>query len=186
MAARTHRLTPQLVAQIVAGIRAGGYAELAAQTWGVPRDQLRRWLAQGERSHAREPFRTLAAEVRAAQAQARLKAEMLAFGNARLWLLQGQGRETPDAPGWTRPVERSEAPLTANNPWQTEVFLRLVDMTMAALEPHPQAQRDLASKLDRWLKGEAPPPGTPPGTRPGTAPRRRPRTLDLRKLMEED
>ena len=76
MSAKRFRLTPALRSQIVAGIRAGGYPHVAAEAWGVPKETFDDWLKRGVAADAREPYRSFAKEVRQAQAQARLRAEM--------------------------------------------------------------------------------------------------------------
>jgi transposase-like protein len=98
-------LTPELEARIVASIRAGGYAPVAAQAWGVSEALLERWLKRGRRKNAREPYRSFARNVDQALGQARLRAEMEAFKrDPRCWLKHGPGREMPGKPGWTAPA----------------------------------------------------------------------------------
>ena len=60
--------------RIMASIRAGGYAHVAAQAWGVPDRQWRRWLRRGRRRSQREPYGSLYLDVQQAKAQARLTA----------------------------------------------------------------------------------------------------------------
>ena len=88
-------LTPELQERIVAALRAGGFPEVAAQAWGVSPRTFRRWMRRGEVQEI-EPYRSFAAAVREAIAQARLRAEMDIFEELgpRIWLQHGPGRET--------------------------------------------------------------------------------------------
>src|SRR5262249_21669756 len=93
-------LTPALQERIVASLRAGGLPETAARGGGIEPRRFRRWMRRGDRGI--EPYRSFAAAVREAGAQARLRAEMDIFENQpRIWLQHGPGRETHASPGWT-------------------------------------------------------------------------------------
>ena len=110
------RLTPEVSAQIVAGIRAGGYPHVAAEAWGVPKDVFDDWLERGNRKNAWEPYRSFARDVRQAFAQARLSAEMAGFKkDPKLWLVHGPGRESEQRPGWSVSVKPTEASAETHN-----------------------------------------------------------------------
>ena len=99
--------TPALQERIVAALRAGGFPQVAAEAWGVSAETYRRWMRRGE-VQGIEPYRSFAAAVREAIAQARLRAEMDIFENQpRIWLQHGPGRETAESPGWTTAVKPS-------------------------------------------------------------------------------
>ena len=99
--------TPALQDRIVAALHAGGFPEIAAAAWGVSPRTFRRWMRRGEVKGI-EPYRSFAAAVREAIAQARLRAEMDIFENQpRIWLQHGPGRETDESPGWTTAVKPS-------------------------------------------------------------------------------
>jgi hypothetical protein len=113
MSRRRQRLTPVLAAQIAAGVRSGSFPHVAAQAFGVTAARFQDWLKRGADEHAREPFRSFAATIEQAAAQARLRAEMAVLNEApKAWLQLGPGRERDDAPGWTsaaRPRAREQA-----------------------------------------------------------------------------
>src|SRR5437870_4971115 len=97
---RRCKLTAIVRGKILDSIRAGGYAHVAAEAWGVPADILADWLKKGQAKGAHEPYASFAAEVREAEAQARLTAETRLFDkDGRAWLEHGPGRETADRPG---------------------------------------------------------------------------------------
>jgi hypothetical protein len=99
-------LTPALQERIVASLRAGGFPEIAAQAWGISPRTFRRWMRRGDLGM--EPYRSFAAAVREAEAQARLRAELDIFENQpRIWLQHGPGRETETSTGWTTAVKPS-------------------------------------------------------------------------------
>lgn len=100
-------LTAEMRQRILASIRAGCYAHIAAQAWGVPAAVWQRWLSQGQEPDALEPYRSLNHAVEEAKAQARLKAEVEAQAkDPRFWLKNGPGKDPGDAPGWG-PVPRT-------------------------------------------------------------------------------
>src|SRR5262245_2369717 len=101
MAAPRIVLTPALQVQIVASIRAGGFGHVAAQAWGVAKSVYESWLARGQGRRAREPYRSFAREVAAAQYQARLRAETGTFEeDSKFWPEHGPGRALRNEPGW--------------------------------------------------------------------------------------
>jgi hypothetical protein len=131
-------LTAELQQQILASIRAGGYAHIAAQAWGVLEGRWRRWLAAGRRRGAREPYRSLYRLVRQAKAQARLKAEMAVLGkDPRFWLKNGPGKEADEAPGWaTARAARTPAPADAIRQADLKRFM---DTLRTGLADHAEA-----------------------------------------------
>lgn len=95
-------LTPELRQRILSSIRAGGYAHIAAQAWGVSERLWRRWLARGRRAGAAEPYASFYQEVQQARAQARLKAELDALQkDPRFWLKTGPGKDPGEGPCWS-------------------------------------------------------------------------------------
>jgi hypothetical protein len=94
--------TPALERQISAYIRAGGFPHVAAEAAGVPARAFERWLRRGHNPRRDPAYRTFAGAVRAAAAQARLRAEIAALEGKPLdWLRYGPGKETAGRPGWT-------------------------------------------------------------------------------------
>jgi hypothetical protein len=146
---RPPSLTPDVEARILGYIRAGGFAHVAAEAAGVPRETFADWLDRGSRTGAREPYRSFARQVREALAQARLRAEIAVMDKTPLhWLRYGPGRETAEAAGWTgtvRPAsatpERKESVLTS--PDWAEVW----ELLRAALEGYPELRAALAERL---------------------------------------
>jgi hypothetical protein len=104
MARARYRLTLALQEKIVAYIRAGGYAHIAAEAAGLPREVFARWLARGERPDAPANYRAFARAIHEAEAQARLQAELNVRKEKPLdWLKAGPGKAGADNPGWTNP-----------------------------------------------------------------------------------
>jgi len=148
----THpHLTLALGQQIVAGIRAGGYPHVAAAAWGVRPEVFQRWLARGQQKHARRDFAWLAAQVRQAHAQARLRAEITLFENhPRTWLESGPGRDRPGEPGWSRPVNASALQVEQANMFLHPDILQVFEAVADALAPFPDA-RDCVTRI-LWPK----------------------------------
>ncbi len=148
MGKRKSRLTPALHSQIVASIRSGGYVHVAAEAWGIPQGIFEEWLVRGDRQGAREPYASLAAEVRTARAQARLRAETEAFKrDARSWLEHGPGRETMGNPGWTTAVKAVEEDPLGSNPLLQPELMELFRSLLEVLEPYPEARAQAARVL---------------------------------------
>src|SRR5262245_6914530 len=107
-------LTPAVHQSIVAFVRAGGFAHVAAEAAGVPREVFDDWMSRpGPR------YREFARAVRQAEAQARLRVEVAVLDARPLdWLKSGPGKPLPGYPGWTAParaaVVTDEAPLLLN------------------------------------------------------------------------
>jgi hypothetical protein len=135
------RLTPQLRSQIVAGIRSGGYALVAAEAFGVPRAVFEDWVRRGTGKAAREPYGAFAGDVRTAQAQARLRAELAVFADdPKVWLEHGPGRETADRPGWTVAAKPAGADPDGRNALLDPQCMRVCDVLLDALLPFPDAR----------------------------------------------
>jgi hypothetical protein len=152
MARRRRPLTPQVQDRICSFIRAGGFAHVAAEAAGVPREVFEEWL---ERGRAPKRYHDFCQAVRQAQAEARLAAELKLHEKTPLqWLKCGPGRETPTAPGWTTPVKPlfagdSHAAGALSLPEIQEVLAALLD----ALAPFPEARAALAPFLARPDEG---------------------------------
>jgi len=134
------RLTAELQRQIVASIRAGGYAHVAAQAWGLSEEQWRHWLALGRRPGAREPYSSFYRRVREAQAQARLKAEIEALAkDPRFWLKNGPGKDPAASPGWAAPPRTGRAPSTAAEPSMPYAeLMEYLSIVREVLAPNPE------------------------------------------------
>jgi hypothetical protein len=145
MAHRRYRLTPGLVQQILSGIRAGGYAQVAAQAFGVPDAVFADWLRRGDAAGAREPYASFAAGVREAEAQARLRAENEVFSDkVQRWLEHGPGRERAGQPGWSAAVKGPSMAAEADgNLWLSPVFLGLVRGLLVELDSTPEVRTRL-------------------------------------------
>jgi hypothetical protein len=132
---------------ILASIRAGGYAHVAARAYGVRSERLLRWLRRG-----RGP---LASKLLEAAARARLKAEMAVHeADPRFWLRHGPGKETRDAPGWTALAKPAfelaidgAAELLASGEFQA-----ILAEVMAGLVPFPDARAAVAATLEHAKK----------------------------------
>ncbi|HZV06378.1 MAG TPA: hypothetical protein VE999_14960 [Gemmataceae bacterium] len=149
MARARYRLTLALQEKIAAYIRAGGYAHVAAEAAGLPREVFARWLARGERSDAPANYRTFARAIREAEAQARLQAELNVRKEKPLdWLKAGPGKAGADNPGWTIPGKAGGA--AADKMDHARVWsevLHLFGRCAEQLAAYPDARAALSS----WL-----------------------------------
>ena len=100
-------LTPEIQDKIVAFIRAGAYAHVAAQAAGVPQRTFYEWLERGEGRHPSRPptpeLEAFATAVRIAQAEARTEAEIRVFRTQPRYWLSHVARTKPESEGWTEP-----------------------------------------------------------------------------------
>lgn len=97
---RPSKLTPELQAKIVAGVRLGAFPSIAARAAGIGSSTFYRWMQAGERGRKR--FREFREEVGRAAAEARQAAEWeVRKTNPLAWLRYGPGRSKPGRPGWT-------------------------------------------------------------------------------------
>jgi hypothetical protein len=100
------RLTAAFIQEVCKRIQAGAFDHVACESLGVPFEQFQKWLVQGQRKRSSKMPRLLWEAVRQARASARLFPEMaLRNDHPRVWLLQGPGKETGDAAGWSTPVK---------------------------------------------------------------------------------
>jgi hypothetical protein len=145
------KLTPELAEQIITFIRSGGFPLVAAEGVGVPAELFRQWLARGERPRAREPYRSLAREVRQAAARCRLVAECAAYKKEpKFWLAHGPGRDRPGYPGWAGEVRPNAADGPVPDPvdWSA-LGIRLLH----GLAEFPEARAAAAQVLQEVKSG---------------------------------
>ncbi|KAA0250325.1 MAG: hypothetical protein EDX89_22890 [Acidobacteria bacterium] len=132
---------------IVAAVRAGSFAWIAAEANGVSRTTFKTWLRKGERTR-REPYRTFAADIRQARAQARLSAELeVRREEPFAWLRYGPGRERVDEPGWTESKEIKHSGSV--DVIHSLEWARIASAIRAALEPFVEARLAVAEALDK-------------------------------------
>ena len=145
--ARPTLYTPERHRSIVAAIRAGSFAWIAAEANGISRATFKRWMSEGARSK-RGPLRTFAADISQARAQARLSAELeVRRAEPFAWLRYGPGRERVDEPGWT---ESKEINVTgAVDVVHSIEWVRIAGAIDVALEPYPEARLALADALSK-------------------------------------
>jgi hypothetical protein len=132
-------LTTELAENILAAIRAGGFAHVAAAAFGVPPRDLKKWFRLGRTGQSPE-HQEFAQKVAQAQGTARLAAEMETHKkDPRLWLRAGPGRERPSADGWTtfvRPRPRRSRP---QDPCASPAILGIFHKLTSVLTPFPDA-----------------------------------------------
>lgn len=150
MARARYRLTLALQEKIAAYIRAGGFAHVAAEAAGLPREVFARWLERGERPGAPANYRRFARVIREAEAQARLQAELSVRGDKPLdWLKAGPGKANADNPGWTNPgkagdVSSTKAAKSEREETWSEV-LHLFGRCAEQLAAYPDARAALSA-----------------------------------------
>jgi hypothetical protein len=129
-----YRLTPQVQQKILSSIRAGADPRAAAEAWDIPAAMFEAWLERGQRPKSRPPYSEFATAVRAARAQARIKAEMEIFnGAARVWLEHGPGK-TETAPD-------------GGNALLNRTLMELFRSLLEVLQPFPEARARAAEVL---------------------------------------
>lgn len=122
---RPTKLTSEIQRTIVEYIRADAFDYIASQAAGIDVSTFRRWLERDR--GGRDPYRSFAAEVAKARAEARVAAEIeVRRDNPLAWLRYGPGRERPDAPGWTQSV-RHEHSGPEGGAIPVEMLTRLID-----------------------------------------------------------
>jgi hypothetical protein len=173
------RLTAELHVQIVASIRAGGFGYVAAQAWGVSKKVYERWLAWGQSPSAREPYRSFAGEVAAAEAQARLRAETRTFEHdGKFWLERGPARDRPGNQGWGRTGKQSDEAMSDDKAllaspafWALGRKLRMIckEKLPEAADVFAQAEISDGSERPR-RRPHKPPAATPPSAPPPAPP----------------
>src|SRR6476659_1779093 len=150
-----HPLTPEVQALICNYIRAGSFAQNAAEAAGIPAKTFNGWMRYGR---ARRPvllYRDFLEAVNQAKAQARLVAESEARRKAPLsWLRYGPGRETSRMPGWTDPVK--PRPRRERSGPSFSRFQEMIPVLLEVLGPFPEARAALADAVDKyhWLEEE--------------------------------
>jgi hypothetical protein len=156
MARARYRLTLALQEKIAAFIRAGGFAHVAAEAAGLPREVFARWLERGERPDAPANYRAFARAIREAEAQARLQAELNVRGDKPLdWLKAGPGKANPDNPGWGNPGKAGSAAVEKTDRAQVwSEMMHLFGRCAEQLAAYPDAR----AALSAWL-ASLPPPG---------------------------
>src|SRR5690242_10161656 len=95
-----HQLSPEIQNAICAFIRAGGFAHVAAQSAGIPKEVFDYWMSEGAKIGKKRAskYRPFYLAVEEAKAQARLTAEMAVFkDDPKTWLTRGPGKDRPDA-----------------------------------------------------------------------------------------
>jgi hypothetical protein len=148
--------TAELLTQILASIRSGGYAHVAAAAWGVSEADWREWNRRAAKRRGGKAYREFFLKVEQAEGQARLKAELDAReADPRFWLKHGPGKDRPDSPGWSamaRAPRRRRKALA--NLFAVPEFLRLLAGLRQALAPHPEALADVTRILEAFDSGE--------------------------------
>lgn len=155
MARARYRLTLALQEKIAAFIRAGGFAHVAAEAAGLPREVFARWLERGERPEAPANYRAFARAIREAEAQARLQAELKVRGEKPLdWLKAGPGKTSADNPGWSN-SGKAGSTAAADKRDRAQVWaemLHLLGRCAEQLAAYPEAR----AALSAWLAGLTP------------------------------
>lgn len=133
-------LTPEIQNTIVAFIRAGAFAEVAAQAGGISPRTFHDWMARGQERHpTRVPtkkLRAFAHAVNVAKAEARLDAEVRVFRERPLAWLSRVARSAPELPGWTElPKEQDSSP----SQHLAELIMRLDEEVLEERERYQQA-----------------------------------------------
>ena len=148
MPASRARLTAAVEQSIVAFVRAGGFAEVAAEAAGVPRATFRRWMRKGEGPEAQLSLPLLRQRRPPGAGPGPPRAEVSARNDKPLdWLRSGPGRETAERPGWTGNARPAAAAAAGSVLLQAEVQA-LVQTLLAALADHPEARAALAAALE--------------------------------------
>jgi hypothetical protein len=149
MARARYRLTLALQEKIAAFIRAGGFAHVAAEAAGLPREVFARWLARGEGADAPANYRGFARAIREAEAQGRLQAELNVRKAKPLdWLKAGPGKARADNPGWGDSSKGGTSATDKIDPAQVwSEVLHLFGRCAEQLAAYPDAR----AALSAWL-----------------------------------
>jgi hypothetical protein len=155
MATKRHDLTPELIHQMAALVRAGCHPDVAAETAGLPASLFNQWLRIGQKAKKPCLHRDLSDAVRTASAQARAKAEMEVFAtDPRTWLKSGPGKEREGRPGWST-VPKPSVTIN-NNPGSLLMQPEMVGLfsyLLQVLKDFPEARVRLSEALS-GLKDE--------------------------------
>ena len=178
-----HPLTPEVQQQICCFIRAGCFAQTAAEAAGIPAKTFNSWMRYGRARRPVPLYRDFLEAVHQAQAYARVVAESEARRKAPLsWLRYGPGRETSRMPGWTDPVK--PRPRRERSGPSFSRFQEMIPVLLEVLGPFPEARAALADAVDKyhWLEEEygivpedaieqlPPPTSQPPRQQPDVSP----------------
>jgi hypothetical protein len=159
------RLTPEIARQIAAFVRAGGFAEIAAQAAGVPPELWKLWEQLGRKPRGPRKYRILMQQIDEAAAHARLMAEMEVHKTKPdLWLTRGPGKEREGRPGWSGVVKPLIALTDARsvNLLQDPQSAALIQLLLAALAPFPDARKAAVRALNGMDEPRRPLPLPPP------------------------
>ena len=149
-------LTPEIEKTIVAYVRAGGYAHIAAEAAGIPRAVFEEWMRKGEAKRPSKAFKDFAIAVRQAEAQARLGAEVAALKDKPMdWLRAGPGKETTAKPGWSALAKPRAGAGKATSLLMDEGVQTLLRVLLQALEPYPDARAAIAGVLMKLRESES-------------------------------
>lgn len=143
------RLTPAFIHEVSDRIRAGAFDHVACESLGVPFARFQKWLALGQRKKPARLPRLLWEAVRQARAGARLVPEIaLRRDEPRTWLLQGPGKDTGDAAGWSTPVKPTSEKDTGSATIPEE-FFALFRLLLDVLNAFPGAREAVIAAIDR-------------------------------------
>jgi hypothetical protein len=147
--------TPEIEAKIVAFVRAGGYAHVAAEAAGIPREVFEEWMRKGEAKRAAKTYKHFAEEVRQAEAQARLNAEVAALKNKPVdWLKAGPGKETAANPGWSALAKPRAGAGKETSLMMDAGVQRFLAVLLRALEPYPEIRAAIVGVLTELRESE--------------------------------
>jgi hypothetical protein len=139
------RLTPEIEHRILAHIRNGGFAHMAAEAAGIPRGTFAGWLERGRQKRSRGRYVRFWLNVIQARAQARLAAELeTRKKDVKFWLRYGPGKEARhgwgvSAKGRTRKPVQGQAAEDLHG-----ICVRVVQ----ALAAHPEARLSVLEVLE--------------------------------------
>ena len=155
MAQKRPLLTAAVETTILAYVRAGGFAHVAAEAAGVAREIFEEWMRKGESKRPVAKYRLFAEAVRQAEAQARLGAEVAALkGKPVDWLKAGPGKETAAKPGWSA-LAKPRAGDKPMSPLLDPGVQELLRTLLRALERYPDARAEVVEVLNAARPEEA-------------------------------
>lgn len=127
-------LTPEIERTILAYVRAGAFLYVAARAAGISERTLDDWLARGEDRHPSRPtspkLRRFARELRGAQAEARVGAEIRVYRESPAHWLRYAARSKPGHDGWSEPATQGADRLDAQH--QLESLIERLDARESA------------------------------------------------------
>jgi hypothetical protein len=149
MAQKRPLLTPAVETTILAYVRAGGFAHVAAEAAGVSREDFEEWMRKGDGKRQILKYRLFAVAVRQAEAQARLGAEVAALkGKPVDWLKAGPGKETAAKPGWSALAKPRGGADKPTSPLLDPGVQDLLRTLLRALERYPDARAEVVGVLN--------------------------------------